>query len=221
MRVAMKKLGIVSMVVLVSLPGCWGRKSVKTEGRGKHVDARMNREIADAESTIRSFFDDELGEFTNTQELLVGDAEQDFTVNDFALVNDLDKESSEFDVVYFDFDSYELKAGQEATIQRITTRIKKELKNSTFFGDSSSKPTISISGHSDDIYISQVYNLVLSENRAKVLKDRLVQEGIPAECIKIIGYGSAVPVLVDGKPVTGDRVAQAPNRRDEVRILYS
>ncbi len=216
----MKKLGILSLALLVSLPGCWRRKCVQAEKCSKPMRAKVQKDASVAESNIRSFFDDELGEFTNTQELLVGDGAQDFTADDFALVSDDEVGQAGFDVVYFDFDSYVLKADQEQKIEKIVARVKKEMKESAFFG-TNNKPCISITGHSDDIYISQVYNLVLSENRAKVLKDRLVKEGVPAECIKIIGYGSAVPALVDGKPVTGDRAQQAPNRRDEVRILYS
>lgn len=214
----MKKLGILSLIVLVGLPGCWGRKTVKTDKNIKQCEIKTNRAVSVADSGIRSFFDDELGEFTNTQELFVGELAQELTVNDFALI---EKTASDFDVVYFDFDSYELKADQEQSIKKAVVQIKKTISENKFFGDNASAPCISIAGNSDSIYVNPYYNIVLSEKRAKVLKDRLVKEGIPAELIKIVGYGSEMPVIVDGKPVTGDRVQQAPNRRDEIRILYS
>ena len=77
-----------------------------------------------------------------------------------------------------------------------------------------------IEGHSCHSAGSAVYNLALSEKRAKALADRLVAGGVPSQNIKVVGRGQEVPAVVEGKAVTGDRKEQAPNRRDEVRVIH-
>ena len=59
----------------------------------------------------------------------------------------------------------------------------------------------------------------LSEKRAKTLKDCAVAAGIPANKIKIVGRGSDIPEMINGKPCTGDKDQQGPNRRDEIQVI--
>jgi OOP family OmpA-OmpF porin len=52
---------------------------------------------------------------------------------------------------------------------------------------------VTVSGHTDRLG-SQQYNQALSERRAKAVKDYLVQKGISADKIDVIGYGKTQPV---------------------------
>jgi outer membrane protein OmpA-like peptidoglycan-associated protein len=71
---------------------------------------------------------------------------------------------------------------------------------------------IKISGHTDDIGSDQ-YNLTLSLNRAKRVKQYLVKKGIQANFIEIIGYGKSMPKVI------GDtEEARIENRRVEISI---
>ncbi len=63
------------------------------------------------------------------------------------------------------------------------------------------------------------YNRILSEKRAKALKDQAVAAGVPASKIKIVGRGFDAPEIVNGKPVTGDKDQQWLNRRDEIQVV--
>ena len=74
---------------------------------------------------------------------------------------------------------------------------------------------LQIFGHTDDVG-SVEYNEQLSEQRAQVVKDYLVDSGIDEQVIKILGMGKSSP-LVEG---TDDESRQR-NRRVEVGIVFS
>ena len=72
---------------------------------------------------------------------------------------------------------------------------------------------IEISGHTDSTG-SEDYNQKLSYNRAKSLKDALIQKGVARNRIVIIGHGSLNPLTSNDTDT--DR---AMNRRTEIRVL--
>lgn len=74
---------------------------------------------------------------------------------------------------------------------------------------------LQIFGHTDDVG-SVEYNQQLSEQRAQVVKDYLVESGIDEEVISILGMGKTSPV-VEGT----DDAARQRNRRVEVAIVFS
>jgi OmpA-OmpF porin, OOP family len=71
---------------------------------------------------------------------------------------------------------------------------------------------VEIRGHTDNTG-SENYNLILSERRAKVVKDYLVANGISAEKLSVKGIGETEPVA-DNKTVEGRTL----NRRIEFKI---
>lgn len=72
---------------------------------------------------------------------------------------------------------------------------------------------ILITGHTDDVG-SERFNLILSEKRAKSVKDALVQRGIEAERIEIVGKGESEPVAPNDT-----EEGRAENRRVEFEVL--
>ncbi len=80
------------------------------------------------------------------------------------------------------------------------------------------RATFVIEGHTDSLGNSD-YNIDLSQRRADSVRAWLLQNmGIPEDRVQTIGYGSTRPVVVNGKPVTGNVEEQAPNRRVEIVI---
>jgi len=73
--------------------------------------------------------------------------------------------------------------------------------------------SIEIGGHTDNTGNEQA-NQMLSENRAKAVRDFLVNKDIPPNRITVKGYGQSVPVA-DNETEEGRRL----NRRTEFRIL--
>ena len=215
-----KQFAIATLLLLVSLPSC-GRKKKKTSTapQRSHVQTEVDIPTA-SDDSIRSFFDGDVGEFA-----LADDGAKNAAVpsdRDFAWVEESNKDNPDsFKVVYFDFDSFRVRDDQDETLRYNIALAKKKLEETDGALGNDQKPTIVIDGHSCHSAGSHIYNLALSERRAKVLADKFMEAGIPSECIKIVGRGMEMPAMVNGKLVDGGREDQWPNRRDEMRIIYS
>ena len=72
---------------------------------------------------------------------------------------------------------------------------------------------IEIGGHTDNSG-SKAYNLNLSDDRARSVKDALVQRGIPSDRIQTKGYGMSVPLNTNSS-----EQERALNRRTELKII--
>ena len=158
-------------------------------------------------------FDDLNGEFNKLDDNIDATA---VSADDFKWLEAEEVLQSEaFDVVLFEFDKSNIRPDQEPRVKH-NIAIAKELLE-----ENGNEINFAVEGHACSSAGSAAYNLALSEKRAKVERDRFVAAGIPQERVKIVARGSEMPVLVNGAPLTGDRAAQAPNRRDEVHALYS
>ena len=215
-----KKGFLLGILALLSLPACW-KKNEKTKKPKKMAQNKVDIPLAD--DSIRSFFDDDLGEFALVEddvikeEELIDQVAQNKNIDDFAWVQADQKEDTK--VIYFDFDKHIVRADQKESVEYDIERVKEVLKKAARDGD---LPTVVIEGHACHSAGSSAYNIALSEKRAKIVSDWFTSAGIPNENIKIVGRGSEVPAFgSDGKEITGDRQAQWPNRRAEVRIVYS
>ena len=72
---------------------------------------------------------------------------------------------------------------------------------------------VEIAGHTDSVGDDE-YNQVLSEKRAKAVKDFLVSEGCDADQLITIGYGRSKPVESNESDE-----GRAKNRRVEIRFV--
>lgn len=70
-----------------------------------------------------------------------------------------------------------------------------------------------VAGHTDSVG-TDAYNQALSERRAQAVRDYLVDSGVPANRLTVVGYGEASPL--SSNETDGGR---ARNRRVEVRLL--
>jgi len=104
--------------------------------------------------------------------------------------------------VFFAFDSWELR--EESLI---------ELDKLYNLMENNPGLVIEIGGHTDSTG-SEDHNIVLSEKRAIVVRDYLIQRGLSQERLKYRGYGEQVP-LFDNSSEEGKR----KNRRTDIRIL--
>jgi len=107
-------------------------------------------------------------------------------------------ERSDFETVYFSYDSYELSPVAIDSIEKNAKLLK-------------SDPTYSlrIEGHCDDRG-SDEYNMSLGENRAMTVMNYLASLGIDKSRLTIISYGEEMPVANDR-----NEIAWAKNRRVE------
>ena len=210
-----------ALVLLLSISAC-GKKNKIEESKPKAASKEVfsSVDIPLAGEGISSFFDEDVNEFAYTDLI---DSTQAIDVTQIYDSPDLAwNEISEgsFKTVYFDFDSDRIRQDQEDTLAYDIDLMKKKLTE--YEANSMATPmTVVIEGHSCHAAGSSIYNLALSERRAKQLKDRLLAAGIPQDIIKIVGRGQEIPAIIDGKPVDGNREEQWPNRRDEIRIIYA
>jgi len=107
------------------------------------------------------------------------------------------------ETIYFDFDSYSVKAGELEKVRKLAAVMKA----------SGSPVKIQIEGHCDERG-SNEYNLALGEKRARAIQDALVAEGVAASNVTTISYGEERPA-VEGQ----DESAFSKNRRGEFKKL--
>lgn len=107
------------------------------------------------------------------------------------------------ETVYFDFDSYTVKASEQDKLRKLAAVLK--------VGKSPVK--IQVEGHCDERG-SNEYNLALGEKRARAIQDVLTTEGVPSSNVTTISYGEERPA-VEGH----DEYAYSKNRRGEFKKL--
>lgn len=222
---------LLSIVALLSISGCRHKKVSKPKSTKsmhtaynndsfKNIDIPLaDQEIALSDEEVSSFFDEETGEFVaydkaDNQELDILRITED-EINDTQKDNyvwvDADKKN-EFETIYFDFDRHSVRPDQKDIVEADIVAARELLEEAR---DNNENPTFIIEGHACKSAGSAVYNTALSQKRAKAVSDFFVSEGVPLENIKIVGRGQDIPV------VDGNREQQWPNRRVEVKVIYS
>lgn len=105
-------------------------------------------------------------------------------------------------VVYFDFDSSEVKAEDRPTLSAHAKHLA-----------ANPDELVTLEGHADERG-SREYNLALGERRANAVRQLLMAEGVAANQIQTVSYGEEKPVA------TGhDEESWSQNRR--VELVYS
>ncbi|HSW75941.1 MAG TPA: OmpA family protein [Candidatus Saccharimonadales bacterium] len=112
-----------------------------------------------------------------------------------------------FHTLYFDFDKDVLKPIEHSKLVKNIEQAKKMIKQGK---------TIVIEGHACHSAGSAIYNLALSEKRARHVAQKFAEAGIDSSHIKIAPRGQEMPVVKDG-----NRKQQAPNRRVEIFAIDS
>lgn len=106
-----------------------------------------------------------------------------------------------FENVFFDFDKVDLKQESKSSLQRLMN-----------FLTQNPSVGILITGHTDTIG-SVTYNQNLSLNRAKSVRNFLIQSGISEDRVQVEGKGASDPLVPNTSPEN-----QALNRRITVQI---
>ena len=109
--------------------------------------------------------------------------------------------ASPYFMVFFDWDRSNLSAQAQATLQQAAATFKAR-----------GNVGVNVVGHTDTSG-PDGYNMALSLRRANVVKDSLVQQGVPPAAITTTGVGKS-GLLVQ----TGDGVREPQNRRAEIMV---
>lgn len=93
--------------------------------------------------------------------------------------------SADFQTVYFDYDSSEIRADMRPLLQ----------ENASLVGDrGGSWSSVTIEGHCDERG-SEEYNLALGERRASSVKRYLVDLGVPSSMVNTVSFGEERPAV--------------------------
>ena len=103
--------------------------------------------------------------------------------------------------IYFDYDSYELREESRTYLTSIVSILNRV-----------PEAKISIDGHASQEG-SRWYNERLAYRRAKTVADYLVEQGVDADRVIVVGHGSLVP---NDENVNGEL---ALDRRVEVKVV--
>jgi outer membrane protein OmpA-like peptidoglycan-associated protein len=210
----MNKQFFLLLSVIALVPGCFNRQK-KSEKRP--VDAHeimTDVDIPVAQSNVKTFFDEDIDDLALEDNVAGGIETAD---GQYAWIEKSARINKDgFRTVYFDFDKYSIRSTEKDSVAQDVARMQNMLAKE---GQSGKRVKFVINGHACDSAGNRQYNHILSENRAKTLKDCAVAAGIPADRITIVGRGSDFPAVINGKPCNGDRDQQAPNRRDEIQVI--
>ncbi len=212
----MKKQLSLLLLIIALLPACKSNKKQRAKDLKPAATAQqMARvDLPLAGDDLRNFFDENVDEFAfigeNDMNHVVSADGQNTLDGELAWANQEDEASQP---IYFDFDKYAVREDQEPVVKEDIQYAKHELKKN----EAESHPAaVIVEGHSCHSAGSAVYNLALSNKRAKVVADRFKAEGV---AVKTVGRGAEMPAIINGKTVTGNREQQALNRRVEVKVL--
>lgn len=234
----MKKMSLLAFVLaVVVLPGCREKRNSTQSARkstNRYVETNMytpnDDEIedvtsetqnededdadVDADALLAELEDEDILNFDEDENLL--EMLDEYTDENQEAFNWVDEESDdELKKLYFAFNHYGIKADQKDALRYDIEQVKQLISQA-----GTSMPTVVIEGHACQEG-SPSYNIGLSEKRAKNVADLFVEAGIDKDLIKVIGRGQECPVVINGKVVNGSRQDRAPNRRVEVRVIYT
>lgn len=108
---------------------------------------------------------------------------------------------SQFQPIYFDFDSQTIRSSENGKIQQIASFLQK------------GKAQIIIAGFTDERGTPE-YNRGLGERRAESVREALIALGAGAQNIQTVSFGSEMPA-----DPGHDEAAWAKNRRDEIGVV--
>lgn len=232
----MKKISLLLMVSASSLflTGCWKRKKkdvIDTKVSGmilNESDKAMSERVETIEyvdgskeylvEEVKTIFADD--EIINPVEEALSTANNDQTFLDQLNIQTVtspeiernilseEKQKESVGVVYFDFDvSEDVKNESKDTLKLIVNKLNELIAIYPNL-------EISVEGHACNSCGSERYNLVLSDDRAKTVKKKIVESTvISSEKIFETGYGTSHMI------VSGNRTEQTPNRRAEIFVI--
>ena len=181
-------LAVFAVALAVATTGCKYDKS----GKGAGGDAATGSDISGAGSDING---SEAG--AGAESGSIASASEGKFEDLYTRCTDVD-----FTPVYFGFDSTVVPQGELGKIDAVAQHLTQKTDR-----------VVVVEGNCDERGSSE-YNMTLGENRAIIIRNYLVQNGIAADRIQTRSYGAEKPA-VDGH----DESAWAKNRRGEFAIF--
>ncbi len=114
-----------------------------------------------------------------------------------------DRSTKGFEPVFFDFDKFNIREDQKQIVAYDTEKAKAAVQENK---------QLKVEGHADKHYVSELYNLAISQKRAHTMVNALAEAGVDKNALHAVGFGATRPALdMPGKV--------QENRRAEIVIL--
>ncbi len=91
-----------------------------------------------------------------------------------------------FEPVFFDYDKYTIRPDQMQVVAYDAAKAKSAVEEGKM---------LKVEGHADQHYVSEIYNLAISQKRAHTMVDQLAQAGVEKSALKAIGFGATRPAV--------------------------
>lgn len=213
MQIHSKKFLLLSVVLLTVFGGC--KKSQKSDSSDKSHFSKSSKvkrnkksvdQSADAfdldSDAMKSFaLDDQLSKHSGSKSASSSGENPIFSWENL----NAEESKHQFKTVYFDFDKDVITPAQHPALNYDIAEAKKMIKQGKI---------IVIEGHACHSAGSAIYNLALSERRARYVAQKFAEEGIDASHIKIAPRGQEMPVRKGGS-----KAEQWVNRRVEIYAI--
>ena len=212
----MKKYIHIFLCLLIITTGCAKKKNNKTTApQISTKKSHVKKSNFDENLEAFALDDDALHNFAHEANTSADTLSTDTTTKSSSKPNSIfewedvavDQSKNEFKKIYFAFDKYQIDKSQHASLQADIEHAKKMINLNK---------TIVIEGHACDCAGSAIYNMTLSEQRAKFIATQFIDAGIDKANIKIAARGQEMPIVKGG-----NREHQAVNRRVEVFAIDS
>ncbi len=94
--------------------------------------------------------------------------------------------SKAFEPVFFDFDRFSIRPDQEEAVKLDAAQAKTAVAQGKM---------LKVEGHADKHYISELYNLAISQKRAHTMVNALADAGVEKSTLKAVGFGATKPAV--------------------------
>lgn len=213
MQMHSKKFLFLSIILLTVFGGCKKSqksdiskkshfsKSSQVKRSKKGVDQSADAFDLDADAMKSFALDDQVSKHAEHQSTSKPSENPMFSWENL----NAEESKHQFKTIYFDFDKDVIKPEQHSALNYDISEAKKMIKQGKI---------IVIEGHACHSAGSAIYNLALSERRARYIAQKFAEAGIDASNIKIAPRGQEMPVRKGGS-----KAEQWVNRRVEIYAI--
>ena len=107
--------------------------------------------------------------------------------------------SKAFEPVFFDFDRFDIRADQQEAVKLDVEQGKTAIAQGKM---------LKVEGHADKHYVSELYNLAISQKRAHTMVNALADAGVDKSALKPVGFGATKPAVDAPGKVEANRRAE-------------
>lgn len=104
-----------------------------------------------------------------------------------------------FEPVFFDFDRFNIRPDQQDAVKIDAEQAKTAVAQGKM---------LKVEGHADKHYISELYNLAISQKRAHTMANALADAGVDRTALKPVGFGATKPAVDAPGKIEANRRAE-------------